>query len=104
MEGRWTNSTKDTAKLPRLTTISNENNYRLNDLWLANGNFLKLKFIEFKYDFSENFVNRLKISDAQIYVRAYNLLSFDHIKNADPENLGPIPTTSLKNIGLKITF
>ena len=104
VEGRWTNSTKDTAKLPRLTTISNENNYRLNDLWLANGNFLKLKFIEFKYDFSENFVNRLKISDAQIYVRAYNLLSFDHIKNADPENLGPIPTTSLKNIGLKITF
>lgn len=104
VEGRWTNSTKDTAKLPRLTTISNENNYRLNDLWLANGNFLKLKFIEFKYDFSENFVNRLKISDAQIYVRAYNLLSFDHIKNADPENIGPIPTTSLKNIGLKITF
>ncbi len=104
VEGRWTEETKANATLPRLTTVNNENNYRLNDLWVTNGNFLKLRYLELRYDFKKEFLSTLNIVDAQIFIRSDNLLFFDHIKNADPENLGPVPTTSLKNIGFKITF
>lgn len=104
VEGRWTEDTRNNATLPRLSTLSNANNYRLNDLWLANGNFLKLRNLEIRYDFPKKLLSSLKISRAQIFFRGNNLFSFDHIKDADPENLGPEPTISLKNIGFILTF
>lgn len=104
VDGRWTASNPADAKLPRLTTMDNRNNYRLNDIWLVDGSFLKLQQVEARYNLPKAFVNKLKLSDIQIYLRANNVLSFDNIKNADPENLGPEPTYSLKNIGFKLTF
>jgi TonB-linked SusC/RagA family outer membrane protein len=103
-EGRWIGANKENATMPRLTTLDNKNNYRLNDLWLVNGNFVKLRYIEVRYNFPEKTMKNLKIKNAQLYVRAYDLFSFDHIKDTDPENLGPEPTYSLKNIGVKLTF
>lgn len=103
-EGRWTEANKGNATLPRLTTLDNKNNYRSNDLWLVNGNFVKLRYVELRYDFPEKTLRNVRIKNAQLYVRAYDLFSFDHIKDADPANLGPEPTYSLKNIGLKLTF
>lgn len=104
VEGRWTEATKNNASMPRLTTVSNENNYRLNDLWLANGNFLKLRYLELRYDLGEKLLKTLNISNAQIFIRGYNLFSFDHLENADPENIGAVPSISLKNVGFKLTF
>ena len=103
-EGRWTEATKSSATMPRLTTMSNENNYRLNDLWLANGSFLKLRYLELRYNVSAKLLSSLNISDAQIFIRGYDLFSWDHIKNADPENISVVPSTSLKSIGFKLTF
>ena len=104
VEGRWTEANKENATLPRLTTMANENNYRFNDLWLENGSFIKLRYVELRYSFPENMLKKLRLKSAQLYLRGHNLYSFDHIKNADPENLSSRPSTSFKNIGLKLTF
>jgi TonB-linked SusC/RagA family outer membrane protein len=103
-ENRWSTSNTGNAKLPRLTTISNDNNYRLNDLWLKNGSFIKFRYLELRYDFPKQIAGKLFLSNAQLYVRSYNLFSIDHIKDADPENLGPEPNYRQHNIGLKVTF
>jgi TonB-linked SusC/RagA family outer membrane protein len=104
VEGRWTESNKENATVPRLTTMENSNNYRSNDLWLADGSFLKLRLLEVRYDVPTSIVNKLNLEGLQVYLRGNNLLSFDKIENADPENLGPVPSYSLKNIGIKIAF
>lgn len=104
VEGRWTESNKEGATVPRLTTMENKNNYRSNDLWLADGSFLKLRLLEIRYDFPKSLLNNIGIEGLQVYLRGNNLASFDKIENADPENLGPVPTVSLKNIGVKIAF
>ncbi|MFW6327425.1 MAG: hypothetical protein ACOC2F_03855, partial [Bacteroidota bacterium] len=104
VEGRWTESNKENATVPRLTTMENSNNYRSNDVWLADGSFLKLRLLEVRYDIPTAIVNKMNLEALQIYLRGNNLLSFDKIENADPENLGPVPSYSLKNIGVKIAF
>ena len=79
-EGRWTEATKSSATMPRLTTMSNENNYRPNDLWLANGSFLKLEVSRASVQrVSAKLLSSLNISDAQIFIRGYDLFSWDHI-------------------------
>lgn len=104
VEGRWTEANKSGATVPRLTTMDNKNNYRDNDLWLTNGSFLKLRLLEIRYDLPKSLTNRVNIKGAQVYLRGQNLFSFDHLENADPENLGPEPSYSLKSIGLNLSF
>ncbi len=104
VEGRWTESTKTIAAKPRLTTLANDNNYRSNDLWLENGSFLKLRRLELRYDLPESIFSNSSVKGIQIYLRGSNLMSIDNIKNGDPENLNSVPSTSMKNIGLKLTF
>lgn len=104
VEGRWTVENPNGATLPRLTTLDNKNNYRLNDIWLKNGAFLKLRNVELSYDFPKQWISLLSISQFTVYVRGNNLFTLDHIKNADADNMGILPAYSLKNIGFKLIF
>ena len=104
-EGAWTPETAQTASLPRLTTQSNDNNYRKNDIWLRSGNYLKMRHFEFYYNISESFAKKMRMSKAKLYLRGMNVLSFDNINIVDPEAIGvTYPTLASYNLGLKIEF
>ncbi len=98
----WTPETASTATLPRLTTVTNENNYRKSDLWMANGNFFKLRNLELSYTFEESM---LKYVGLRLFVRGANLFSLDQLGYADPENYGvAYPTMRSYTIGANLTF
>ena len=104
-ENRWTPNNPN-AKYPRLCSQSNDNNFRTNSIWLADRSFLKLRSVELHYNFSQNLLNKMKVfQNAKLYVRGIDLLCFDHIKIADPEQYGATyPLNRSVNIGLVLGF
>lgn len=84
---RWTEETKDIANLPRLSTLSNENNYQTSTQWIEDGSFFKMRNLNVYYNLPEKWVRRAKMDKCQVYVRAENLFSFDKIKDLNCEDL-----------------
>lgn len=103
---RWTESTAETAKYPRLSESSNENNYQTNTLWLQDRSFLKLRSVELYWNLPKSFLQKTKLlSGARLYVRGVDLACFDHIKVADPECYGATaPLTRSIVTGLTLNF
>ncbi|WP_242095151.1 SusC/RagA family TonB-linked outer membrane protein [Aestuariivivens sediminicola] len=101
----WTPETAQTATLPRLSLLENNNNFRRNDIWLTRGDYLKLRRFEIYYNFPDHLVSKLAIKKAKLYGRGMNVLSFDAIRDADPEAIGiGYPTLASYHLGLKIEF
>lgn len=99
---RWTPETAATANLPRLTSEANPNNFQKNDIWMCNGNFLKLRNLEIAYTFDKRLLKRL---EAKVFLRGTNLFSIDNLKYADPENFGAAyPTMRSYTVGVDIRF
>ena len=99
---RWTPETAGTANLPRLTSEANPNNFQKSDVWLANGNFLKLRDLELAYTIERKFLRRCAM---KLFLRGTNLFSADHLGYADPENYGvAYPTMRSYTIGVDLKF
>ena len=102
---RWTEATKDIATVPRLTTQKNDNNFRTSTQWLENGAFLKLRNLNIYYTLPKKWSDAMKMDKCQVYVRGNNLLSFDHVKymNCEDLSIGQPDLLSLY-FGLNINF
>ncbi len=101
-ETPWSPENASTATMPRLTTLSNANNYRVNSLWLRDGSFIKLRDLTVAYTIPKEITT---IADMKVYVRGTNLFSADNIKTLDPEQLSSgYPTSKSYWIGLKLNF
>jgi TonB-linked SusC/RagA family outer membrane protein len=62
-------------------------NYQLNDFWLTNIRYLRLRNVEVGYSLPKNIISRVGLSRFRVYVNATNLLTFDNVKKIeiDPE-------------------
>jgi TonB-linked SusC/RagA family outer membrane protein len=102
---RWTPETAETATLPRLTMLENENNYRKNDIWLTDVSYLKLRYLEVYYKFPESLLNKIKTKSLTTYLRGSNLFSIDKVNVVDPEATGvTYPTLTSYHVGIKVGF
>jgi hypothetical protein len=104
-DNRWTADNTD-AKFPRLSSVSNANNYQTNTVWLADRSFLKLRNLEVYYNFSEKLLKSTKIVNAaKVYLRGIDLFSLDHLAVSDPESYGATnPLNRSVVAGLSVTF
>lgn len=99
---RWTPQTTETANLPRLTSEANPNNYQKSDVWLVNGNFLKLRDLELAYTIDKKVLKRFGL---KMFLRGTNLFSSDHLGYADPENYGvAYPSMRSYTVGVDLKF
>ena len=82
-------------KYPRLTTLSNNNNYASSDLWWSRRDYFKLRNLMVWYDFK----------DFRLFLRGGNLFSIDTINILDPEDIS-MGYPSMRNfqVGLKYRF
>ena len=101
---RWTPATSATAMFPRLSTSDNANNYRNSTLWLRSGDYIRLRSIELAYNFPKTLLASLHLSTCKIFIQGMNLLTFDKIKNLDPENFTGYPALKSYNAGLRLQF
>lgn len=104
-DNRWTPATAETATLPRLTTLGNENNYRPNSIWITDGSYLKLRSLMLHYNLPKQLISRIKLSDIRIILRGTDLFSIDNIHIVDPESIGfSYPTYATYSLGIQIGF
>lgn len=102
---RWTPFTAGTATLPRLSLLENANNYQKNDIWLTENDYLKLRRLEFYYNFSSRLLDNINMKSARIYIRGMNLFSIDMIDVMDPEEIGvTYPTLTSWHAGISLGF
>jgi len=95
----------DNPKYPRLTSQANNNNFRANDIWWKNVNFLKLRNIEVYYLLPETLISRIRLSECKVFVKGDNLFTITNVKELDPENIGTgYPTLKGISLGVSLTF
>lgn len=98
----WTPENKSKATMPRLTTVSNANNYQNSSLWYRDGSYIKLRNLMLSYTFPKSMT---RIADLKVFVQGTNLFSLDNIGFADPEQLGiSYPSTRSYWAGVLFNF
>lgn len=102
---RWTEATKDQANLPRLSTLSNDNNTQNSSLWLRDASYFKLRNAYLYYNFPTVWTQKIRLSGVQIYARGENLFSLDKIKYSNSENVGVLyPDMRQVSLGMSVKF
>jgi TonB-linked SusC/RagA family outer membrane protein len=111
----WT-PTNTTARTPINENVSNfSTNNAVNDYYMEDGSFFRLKNITLGYTLPTNLVNRVKIDKARIYFQATNLFTITKYTGLDPEIIGAsdrelgfdegiFPTVKQFLVGLNINF
>lgn len=81
---RWTGEGTSNSE-PRYTWIDQNNNYRVSDLYIEDGSFLRLKNIQLGYALPDNLLKRIKAETWRFYISAENLWTITKYSGADPE-------------------
>jgi len=113
--GRWVYDeargldTRATATYPSLHFPSSPQTKTMSTFNLLNGEYIRLKNVEFGYNFPKSIAQKLKFSELRVYIAGSNLLTFDHLKYVDPEYTSggagnTYPQTKFYAAGLYITF
>ena len=93
------------ALYPRLSTTNVANNYQESTIWYRNVTWVKLRDCEVYYRFPARLLQKIKVTDAKIFVHGQNLLSFDNIPAMDAENLNTgYPVMKSVALGLSVVF
>ncbi len=105
----WSASDPDNQNViyPRLHTNEYSNNTQNSTWWYRDASFLRLKNVEFGYQFDNNLVRKWKMQSLRVYVQGVNLAVWDKVKLWDPEigNSGSkYPITANWTVGLDVTF
>ena len=85
------------GSLPRLSIIDSNRNYRVSDMWVKNGDFLRIANLQVGYTLPKSISNMLSIQRARVYVGVNNLLTISgYNKYGDPEcGIGSVLYTGL---------
>lgn len=79
--------------------------YGLSDAVYSNAAYARLKNVSLVYNFDSKWISKVKLTAAQIYVRAQNLLTVTHFDGYDPETgAAGIPPLRTITGGFKLTF
>ncbi len=104
------------GSLPRLSVLDPNRNYRVSDMWVKNGNFLRISNIQVGYTLPADFSKKIFVEKARVYVGVNNLLCISsYNKYGDPEvgmgsvligglDTGRYPQARTFMAGVNVTF
>jgi hypothetical protein len=98
-DDRWTPINKN-ASMPAANCSSNTWH---SDMLIFKGNYLKIKQVQFGYTLPKSLMNRVKISNARIYLSIENMLTITKYPGSDPEvgsNAVTAGTNYINSIGI----
>lgn len=104
-------------KFPRISSASNTNWNKVSDIYIENGDYLKIKNITVGVDFKKLF-KQLPMQQLRLYITAQNLFTFTGYSGMDPEigysgdsyswssgiDLGFYPSARTYMVGLNVKF
>ena len=104
MLNNWTETTKNTATYPRLSTTANNNNFRSSSFWLYNDNLFNIDRIQLTYDVPVKQGNRLTVKSLSVFLNASSIMTISKSKDIQLLNIGTEPQYRSFSIGLKTLF
>lgn len=78
---RWTPENRD----GRYPALSLNTPFQNSDLYLQDGDFLRLRNVQLGYNLPSSFLEKYKLSRARVFIQGTNLLLFTEYDNGDPE-------------------
>ena len=113
--GRWTGE-GTSNKLPRLTAGNGTNRMSVSDLYIEDGDYIRIQDITLGYDF-KNLFPTMPFGQARLYITGRNLFTFTNYSGMDPEvgygdaqpfvsgiDLGFYPAPSSILVGVNLKF
>lgn len=114
---RWTGE-GSTNDAPRFVFDSANENYRVSDLWLENGAFVRARNMQLGYTLPQNIVGKIGIERLRVYLQAENLFTLTKYTGCDPEvtggnsgygtevgiDRGVYPQARTISVGVNLTF
>jgi len=100
----WTETTKETAVYPRLTTSNSDNNFRSSDFWMYSTNRIDLSKVQLTYDFPKKTLQKTFFTELSVYALGSNLLTISENRDVMELNIGSAPRTRYYNLGVKALF
>lgn len=106
---RWTEENpRQDVFWPRLDNTLNQNNSHASTWWLRNMSMLRMKDIEVGYNFPKRWLQTVRMSNARLFVRGTNLLTFSGFDLWDPElgtnNGCKYPIMKSLSFGFEVNF
>ncbi len=98
------------AAYPRALVASNSPNWRVNETWMFDASYARLRNLTFGYKFSEELLDKLKLNNLRLYVSGQNLLTFDNMPDGidatvpDFTNGNFYPVLKVYTLGLSVGF
>ncbi|MFI3306528.1 MAG: TonB-dependent receptor [Rikenellaceae bacterium] len=113
MLDRWTGEGTSNT-IPRLTETDENGNWLSSDLYVKNGNYLRLKNIQLGYTLPSKLTKKAFIGNMRVYIAAENLLTFTEYDGFDPEiasggtslgvDRGTYPQSKTYIVGANVSF
>ncbi len=111
---RWTEDNPSNT-VPRLAWNDINNNYRVSDLYIEDGSFVRVKNVQVGYTLPARLQQRIKARSVRFYMSVENLFTFTGYTGADPEigargtldigiDRGIYPQARTFRLGTSITF
>ncbi len=101
---RWTPETKETAKYPRLSSLSNVNNSQTSTFWQYSADVFTLNRMQLNYELPINSMNSLGLKNLSVFINGSSLLSISKYKNIKELNIGVEPQYRYFSIGINSEF
>jgi TonB dependent receptor. len=72
-------------KIPRMTAVNPNRNWRSSDLYIKDGSYVRLKVMQLGYTLPRNLTKKVSIQKLRLFVSGENLLTFTGYDGFDPE-------------------
>jgi len=113
MLDRWTGEGTSNT-IPRFSFSDNNGNWLSSDLYVKEGDYMRVKNVTLGYTLPKNLVNKAFVKSLRLYVSAENLFTFTKYEGFDPEissggtslgiDRGIYPQARTYTIGVNLAF
>jgi TonB-linked SusC/RagA family outer membrane protein len=103
--------------IPRFTSLDGNGNNRMSDRWIEDATYLRISNISLGYNFPSNWIRKIRLQSAKLYVNIQNVYTFTNYSGYDPEigaynqsallqniDRGRYPTPRTYTIGMNLCF
>lgn len=106
---RWTiDDPRQDVFYPRLSDGSPNGNFLQSTWWLKNGRYIRLKEVQLTYAFPKTWINRIGLSQANIFFAGTNLITWSPFRFWDVElgdgRASRYPSTAVMSLGFNVSF
>jgi len=102
--GRWTPATANTATFPRLSSVTNQNNFRNSSFWLYKNNFFNISRAQLTYQFTEALIDNLGIENLSMNISGTNLIEISENRDIRQLRIGSDPLARTFTLGIRASF